>query len=67
MTARQKVQVIYMVNGSVCTDEFTCSRASTQIHPGKDGVVKLVEGRDDVGPVRSAQYGDVARILVRPE
>lgn len=60
---RYKIQVHHQKGHSVNVDTFTCIDAWSDL---SGRTITLIDGADEDGPVKSAQYWVPWRILVRP-
>jgi hypothetical protein len=68
----EEIEVRYCVNGTTCNDLFTGVVKEVQMlrAAGLDGLPVLIwleDGSDNDGPVASAQYSQVYRIIRRPK
>lgn len=61
---RYKIQVHYTIGRTVNVDRFTCTEWESDIGAG---VIRLIDGADEDGPVKAAQYRRPWRVLTRPE
>lgn len=61
-----KVIVTYRIDSTTKKDEYTAKSVTAQIWNSGKGIVGLVNGSDDIGPVKDVLYKDVEKIMVRP-
>lgn len=63
--SRVNVEVLWWAR-SMKTDVFAAERVSVDLWDGGRALVAFKGGIDEQGPVRSAQYAQALRIVVRP-
>ena len=64
---QMQVDVIYLINGTTHEDTYWCDHASSMMagkRSGNASSLRFRNGRDDKGPVLSAQYRE-AEVIVR--